>query len=183
MKRLGLSSRACLTSSKCLRPIVILDEAHKAYGVSKREANEEFARSINRLDPRMIIELSATPNRGISNLLVDIDGTALKKEEMIKLPVQVKSNFRKNAETTSWRDDWQYTLQQAVDELQGLNDAAEAFENTTNRYIRPIAVVRVEADRQGSERWRAYSCLRCARLSHTFRDFPRGDPGQICRKR
>ena len=63
---------------------------------------------------------------------------------MIKLPVQVKSNFRENADTTSWRDDWQYILQQAVDELQRLNDEAEALENTTNRYIRPIAVVRVE---------------------------------------
>ena len=74
---------------------------------------------------------------------------------MIKLPVQVKSNFRKNAETTSWRDDWQYTLQQAVDELKRLNNEAEALENTTNRYIRPIAVVRVErtgADQQDGER-------------------------------
>ena len=100
----------------------------------------------------MIIELSATPNRGISNLLVDIDGIALKKEEMIKLPVQVKSRFRKNADTTSWRDDWQYTLQQAADELQRLNDEAETLENTTDRYIRPIAVVRVERtgkDQQG----------------------------------
>ena len=140
----GVVKQSLFNVFKMLRPVVILDEAHKAYGASRREANEEFARSINRLDPQMIIELSATPNRGISNLLVDIDGTALKKEEMIKLPVQVKSNFRKNAETTSWRDDWQYTLQQAVDELQRLNDAAEALENTTDRYIRPIAVVRVE---------------------------------------
>ena len=31
-------------------------------------------RSVNRLDPSMVIELSATPNRGISNLLVDITG-------------------------------------------------------------------------------------------------------------
>ena len=64
---------------KMLRPVVVLDEAHKAYGANKREANEEFARSINRLDPQMVIELSATPNHGISNLLVDIDGTDLKK--------------------------------------------------------------------------------------------------------
>ena len=140
----GVVKQSLFNVFKMLRPVIVLDEAHKAYGASRQKANEEFARSINRLDPRMIIELSATPNRGISNLLVDIDGTALKKEEMIKLPVQVKSNSRKNAETTSWRDDWQYTLQQAVDELQRLNDAAEALENTTNRYIRPIAVVRVE---------------------------------------
>ena len=76
---------------KILRPIVVLDEAHKAYGARKREANEEFAKSINRLDPRIVIELSATPNRGISNLLVDIEGPDLKREEMIKLPVQVTS--------------------------------------------------------------------------------------------
>ena len=143
-KNTGFVMQSLFNVFKLLRPVVILDEAHKAYGASRREANEEFARSINRLDPRMIIELSATPNPGISNLLVDIDGTALKQEEMIKLPVQVKSNFRRNAETTSWRDDWQYTLQQAVDKLERLNDAAEALENTTDRYIRPIAVVRVE---------------------------------------
>ena len=150
----GLVKQSLFNVFKMLRPVVILDEAHKAYGGSTRKANEEFARSINRLDPRMIIELSATPNIGISNLLVDIDGIALKKEEMIKLPVQVKSNFRENADTTSWRDDWQYILQQAVDELQQLNDEAEALENTTNRYIRPIAVVRVErtgADQRDGE--------------------------------
>ena len=120
---------------KMLRPVVVLDEAHKAYGAKKREANEEFAKSINRLDPRMVIELSATPNRGISNLLVDIEGPDLKKEEMIKLPVQVTSF--PNAE-------WQLTLSQAVDELGRLDAEAQAFENSTGRYIRPLAVVRVE---------------------------------------
>ena len=154
-KNTGLVKQSLFNVFKTLRPVVILDEAHKAYGARKSEANEEFAQSINRLNPQMVVELSATPNRGISNLLVDIDGTALKQEEMIKLPVQVKSNFRKNAETTSWRDDWQYTLQQAVDELERLNNEAEALENTTDRYIRPIAVVRVERtgkDQQDGER-------------------------------
>ena len=129
---------------KMLRPVVVLDEAHKAYGARKREANVEFARSISRLDPQMVIELSATPNHGISNLLVDIDGTDLKKEEMIKLPVQVKSTRRKNADSTTWRDEWQYTMQQAVDELNRLDDEAKSLESATERYIRPIGVVRVE---------------------------------------
>ena len=120
---------------KILRPVVVLDEAHKAYGAKKRESNEEFAKSINRLDPRLVIELSATPNRGISNLLVDIEGPALKKEEMIKLPVQVTSF--PNAE-------WQLTLGQAVDELERLDAEAKTLEANTGRYIRPIAVVRVE---------------------------------------
>jgi len=109
---------------KILRPVVILDEAHKAYGASRREANEEFARSINRLDPRMVIELSATPNRGISNLIVDIGGPDLKREEMIKLPVQVTAF--PNAE-------WQLTLGEAADELNRLDAEARSFEANTDR--------------------------------------------------
>ena len=46
---------------KLLRPVVVLDEAHKAYGSKNSSANEEFARSISRLDPSIVIELSATP--------------------------------------------------------------------------------------------------------------------------
>ena len=115
----GLIKQSLFNVFKCLRPVVVLDEAHKAYGARNREANEEFAKSINRLDPKMVIELSATPNRGISNLLVDIGGPDLKQEEMIKLPVQVTSF--PNAE-------WQLTLGQAADELERLDAEARAFE-------------------------------------------------------
>lgn len=131
----GLVKQSLFNVFKMLRPVVVLDEAHKAYGARNRQTNEEFARSINRLDPRMVIELSATPNRGISNLLVDIEGPDLKREEMIKLPVQVTSF--PNAE-------WQLTLSQAADELERLDTEAQSYENSTGRYIRPIAVVRVE---------------------------------------
>ena len=131
---------------KMLRPVVVLDEAHKAYGAKKREANDEFVRSVNRLDPTLVIELSATPNRGISNLLVDITGEELKKEEMIKLPVQVKS---------STNADWHNTLAEAHDELERLNAEGESLQMSEARYIRPIAVVRVERtgrDQRDSER-------------------------------
>jgi len=119
---------------KMLRPVVVLDEAHKAYG-RKRETGEEFARAVSRLDPRMVIELSATPNEGISNLLVDIGGAELKAEEMIKLPVQVES-FTGVA--------WKYVLEQAHDALERLDDEARDLEARTGRYIRPVAVARVE---------------------------------------
>ena len=131
----GLVKQSLFNVFKTLRPVVVLDEAHKAYGARNQTANEEFAKSINRLDPRIVIELSATPNSGISNLLVDIGGPDLKKEEMIKLPVQVTSF--PNAE-------WQLTLSQAADELERLDTEARSYENSTGRYIRPIAVVRVE---------------------------------------
>ena len=114
---------------------MILDEAHKAYGATNREANEDFVRSVNRLDPRMVIELSATPNSGISNLLVDISGVQLQKEDMIKLPVQVSS---------STGGDWQNTLSKAHEELEKVAIEASSLRNEEGRYIRPIAVVRVE---------------------------------------
>ena len=120
---------------KILRPVVVLDEAHKAYGAKNKTANEEFARSISRMNPSLVIELSATPNRGISNLLVDIEGPDLKKEEMIKLPIQV---------TSFPHAEWQLTLSQAADELDRLRAEAELLEYSAGRYIRPIAVVRVE---------------------------------------
>ena len=117
---------------KILRPVVVLDEAHKAYGTKN---GKEFASSINRLDPQMVIELSATPNSGISNLLVDIAGPDLKKEEMIKSPVQVSSFSGMK---------WQDTLSEASEELERLDTEARLLESSTDRYIRPIAVVRVE---------------------------------------
>lgn len=119
---------------KMLRPVVVLDEAHKAYG-RRHQAGKEFARSVNRLNPRLVIELSATPNRGISNLLVDIGGTELKAEEMIKLPVKVTA-----FSNVSWQD----TLLAAHEELERLSAEAESLHAHEGRSIRPIAVVRVE---------------------------------------
>ena len=131
----GLVKQSLFNVFKIIRPVVVLDEAHKAYGSKNKAVNVGFAQSINRLDPRLVIELSATPNQGISNLLVDIEGPDLRKEEMIKLPVQVTSF--PNAE-------WSLTLSQAVEELDRLDAEAKSLESNTGRFIRPIAVVRVE---------------------------------------
>ena len=51
---------------KLLRPTVILDEAHKAYGSRNPENNQQFVEAVNRLNPRFVLELSATPKLGIS---------------------------------------------------------------------------------------------------------------------
>ena len=128
----GPVKHSLFNAFKMLRPVVVLDEAHKAYG---HKRGEEFAHAVSRLDPCLTIELSATPNRGISNLLVDIGGVELKAEEMIKLPVEVVSFTR---------TEWQHTLAQAHDELERLDGEAQALQADEGRYIRPIAVVRVE---------------------------------------
>lgn len=118
---------------KLLRPVVVLDEAHKAYG---RSAADQYARTISNFNPSMVIELSATPRANISNLLVDIAGTELKAEEMIKSPVMVTP--------VPEHIDWQDTLREAHTELEHLAGAADALEASEGRYIRPIAVVRAE---------------------------------------
>ncbi len=119
---------------KMVRPVVVLDEAHKAYG-KQDKASEEFVRSINRLNPSLVIELSATPSVSKSNFLVDVAGKELKDEEMIKLPVQV---------TSFANADWQHTLGRAHAKLEELENEAVSLANSEGRYIRPIAVVRVE---------------------------------------
>ena len=130
----GLVKHSLFNVLKILRPVVILDEAHKAYG-KRKAANEEFVETVNRLDPSLVIELSATPNRGISNLLVDITGIELKKAEMIKVPINI---------TSYTNTEWHYTLTKAQEQLQQLSIAAQSLHMNTGRYIRPIAVVRVE---------------------------------------
>ena len=130
----SIVKRSLFNVFKMVRPVVVLDEAHKAYGKQKK-TKQEFVRAVNRLDPSLVIELSATPHPGISNLLVDIDGLALKDEEMIKLPINV---------TSMPTDDWRQTLQHAHADLERLQEEATSLQQNENRYIRPIAVVRVE---------------------------------------
>ena len=119
---------------KLIRPTVILDEAHKAYGPNNKN-NQEFVKSVNRLNPRLVLELSATPKTGISNILVNISGTKLRDEEMIKLPIEIHSS----------RDsDWQHTLAETQARLNELENAAQKSKQNENRYVRPIALVRVQ---------------------------------------
>ena len=128
----GPVKHSLFNALKMLRPVVVLDEAHKAYG---GKGATEFVRAVNRLDPSLVIELSATPNRKISNLLVDVTGVELKQEEMIKLPVQVSS-----FSNIEWRD----ALARALAKLNELTAEAHSLQASEGRYIRPIAVVRVE---------------------------------------
>ncbi len=124
---------------KLIRPTVILDEAHKAYGPNDMN-NREFVKSVNQLNPRFVLELSATPKIGISNILVNISGTELQAEEMIKLPIEIHSFDN---------SDWKHTLAETQKKLQELETEAQKLQTRENRYIRPIALVRVQ--RTGEE--------------------------------
>ena len=116
---------------RVVRPLVLIDEGHKAY------SNIAFE-TIAGYNPRFILELSATPNSGkeyVSNVLVNVTGTALKDEQMIKLPINL---------INEGRADWKHTLAVAKDKLDELQKDAGKIRNNEGRYIRPILLVRVE---------------------------------------
>lgn len=113
------------------RPVVVIDEGHKAYSDTARDTLCNF-------NPRFIIELSATPNtngKHQSNVLVNVPGMDLKDEEMIKLPINVINEDKGG---------WKHTLTLAHEKLDELAREAALFQNESGRYIRPIMLVRVE---------------------------------------
>lgn len=113
---------------KIARPIIILDEAHNAYTAKRRRRLGEF-------NPRHVLELSATPDPAVSNILVNIGGMALKEEQMIKLPLNIH-HFNDS--------DWQHTLAKSKEKLDQLEEEAKLLQQESGRYIRPIMLIRVE---------------------------------------
>jgi type III restriction enzyme len=128
---IGLSVKQSLVNTfKMLRPVVVIDEGHKAYSENTRD-------SLNAFNPSFVLELTATPNvkHHISNVLVDVSGHDLKDEQMIKLPINVINT--KNG-------DWHNTLTMAHGRLAELQDKSNILQADDGRYIRPIMVIRVE---------------------------------------
>jgi len=116
-----------------IRPVVIIDEGHKTYSMAA-------VKTLYGLNPCFVLELSATPKDRpkedfYSNWLVDVRGTDLDREEMIKLPINVK---------VKGGDDWQSCVQDSVEKLKSLQQTAEQLQGQTERYIRPILLVQVE---------------------------------------
>lgn len=117
---------------RTLKPLIILDEGHKAY-------SENAQATLRTFNPSMIVELSATPPKE-SNILVDIPGMDLLREEMIKLDLHI---------TNKASYDWKETLLASVNHLNVLQKKAEEYEANSGNYIRPICVI--QAERTGKD--------------------------------
>jgi type III restriction enzyme len=112
---------------KLLRPLIVIDEGHRAYGENARNTIRNF-------NPSFILELSATPPPG-SNELVKITGRELHEEEMIKLDIHL---------TNKTGLDWQDTLLASFEKRNDLEKKAKEYEENTGEYIRPICLIQVE---------------------------------------
>ena len=146
----GRGRHLCKTSVgnlvKLCRPLVILDEGHKATSPRARKTIEEFNASL-------VVELSATPKvakiDGIErrpNIVSRVTGKELLDEEMIKLPVNIHA---------SGNASWQDVLTKARDKREALaaKAAAVAARAGSVKVIRPIVLVQVERTGKDQDRW------------------------------
>jgi len=120
---------------RSIQPVVVLDEGHKGYSKLALQTLYGF-------NPAFVLELTATPVDRTSNTppiysnwLVDVRGTDLDKEDMIKLPINV---------TVRGGDDWRICLRESVEQLNILQQKADHLRAESARYIRPICLVQVE---------------------------------------
>ncbi|MEO8150059.1 MAG: DEAD/DEAH box helicase family protein [Bacteroidia bacterium] len=118
---------------KLLKPLVIIDEGHKAYSEQSRDTIRNF-------NPSFILELSATPpkdkdNREIVNVLAKVTGRELHNEEMIKLDIHL---------TNKTSLDWKDTMLASKAKRDELEKKAKEYEQNTGEYIRPICLIQVE---------------------------------------
>ncbi len=109
-----------------LRPLVIVDEAHKAISSLSGEM-------MRRINPSCVIEMTATPVD--SNVLYRVYASSLKEEEMVKLPFMLTEHTN-----------WEQAINGAVQTRKAL--VASAAKDTLG-YIRPIVLIQAEKkDRQ-----------------------------------
>lgn len=112
---------------RLLKPLIIIDEGHKAYSDTARDTIRNF-------NPSFLLELSATPPPN-TNKLIEVTGKELNEEEMIKLDIHL---------TNKTSLDWKDTMLCAVEQRKFLEKKARQYEQNTGEYIRPINLIQVE---------------------------------------
>ena len=101
------------------RPMVIVDEAHN-------NRTDRFFKTLGRVNPSCIVELTATPVPG-NNVLYSVSAQELRAEQMIKLPIVLAEH----------PDGWQACLRDAELTRNDLEVAALK----EDEYVRPIVLV------------------------------------------
>ena len=109
------------------QPYVIVDEAHN----SKTERSFE---ALQRLNPALILELTATPVPKRTNVLFHVSAQQLQAEHMIKMPIVLLEHTR----------GWQAAVFDAVQTQRLLEGEAQQEEAASGDYIRPIVLLQAE---------------------------------------
>lgn len=101
------------------RPLVVVDEAHN-------NRTNRFFKTLGRLNPSCVVELTATPVPG-NNVLYHVSAQELRAEQMIKLPIILAEH----------PEGWRECLRDAILTRDGLEVVALKEED----YVRPIVLV------------------------------------------
>jgi type III restriction enzyme len=109
------------------QPYVIVDEAHN----TKTERSFE---ALKRLNPALILELTATPVPKRTNVLFHVSAQQLQAEDMIKMPIALIEHTR----------GWQAAVFDAVQNQRLLEAEAQQEEAATGAYIRPIVLLQAQ---------------------------------------
>ncbi len=123
----GLATKSLANVIRMHRPLMILDEGHNAQTELSVEVIREFL-------PSCIVEFTATPIQG-SNVLVSIPAIALKKADMVKIPIHLTNITQ-----------WQEAVQTAKEKRDELEQIAEQERRTAKDYIRPILLLQAERE-------------------------------------
>lgn len=101
------------------RPLVVVDEAHN-------NRTDRFFKTLGRLNPSCVVELTATPVNG-NNVLYHVSAQELRAEQMIKLPIVLAEH----------PEGWRECLRDAILTRDGLEVVSLKEED----YVRPILLV------------------------------------------
>ena len=103
------------------RPIVIVDEAHNVISDLSQEL-------LGRINPSAIVELTATPRLN-NNTVYNVRASELKKEEMIKLPIELREHLG-----------WEHAIDEAITKRAELEEVAKG----ESEYLRPILLFQAQ---------------------------------------
>ncbi len=107
------------------RPIVIVDEAHN-------NRTDKFFRTLNRLKPAAVLELTATPVSTLNNVIHQVSAWELKTAEMVKLPIVLRG----------YDTEWATCLEETL----ALRKDLEKKALSENEYLRPILLIQAQAN-------------------------------------
>lgn len=113
------------------KPFIIIDEIHKVF-------SENARKTIDSLNPEFVLGFTATPKAEM-NVLVTITGLELKEEEMVKLDMHILPPISKQ------ENDWKAMVKEIKEHREKLEEIAKQYQKDTGVYIRPTALIQVEA--------------------------------------
>lgn len=121
---------ALINVIRSLNPIVVVDESHNAESKLSVEM-------LNNLNPSLVLDLTATPKEN-SNIISFVNALALKKENMVKLPVIVYNHHKREEVISS-----------ALHLRRKLEIVAEKECEASGKYIRPIVLFQAQSNIKG----------------------------------